>query len=64
VGCWAHTWCKFNEALIALPPDKREGYTALTSLQYCNNLFAWEKKFVGLFRKEWHQQRLEKKNPS
>ena len=29
VGCWAHARRKFDEALNALPPDKREGTAAL-----------------------------------
>ena len=48
VGCWAHARRKFDEALNALPPDKREGTAALTGLDYCNQLFAWEERFKGL----------------
>lgn len=40
VGCWAHARRKFDEALNALPTDKRKGTTALTGLEYCNQLFA------------------------
>ena len=42
VGCWAHARRKFNEALNALLPNKREGTAALTGLEYCNQLFALE----------------------
>lgn len=36
----------------ALPPDKREGTAALTGLEYCNKLFAWEEQFKGLSPEE------------
>ena len=45
VGCWAHARRKFDEALNALPPDQRKGTAALTGLEYCNQLFAWEERF-------------------
>ena len=38
---WAHARRKFDEAPIALPPDKREGMAALAGLKYCNKLFAF-----------------------
>ena len=63
VGCWAHARRKFDEALNAVPPAKREGCAALTGLQYCSDLFAWEKEFAGLSPEERHQQRLEKEKP-
>ena len=52
VGCWAHTRRKFDEALNALPPDQREGMAALTGLEYCNKLFAWEEQFKKFFPEE------------
>lgn len=63
VGCWAHARRKFDEALNAIPPDKREGSAALAGLQYCNELFAWEKRFETLRREERHTQRLEREKP-
>ena len=48
VGCRAHARRKFDEALSALPPNKRESTAALTGLEYCNKLFAWEKRFKAL----------------
>lgn len=59
VGCWAHARRKFDEALNAIPPDKREGSDALIGLQYCNELFAWEKRFEALDPEERYIQRLE-----
>ena len=63
VGCWAHTRRKFAEALNALPTDKREGTAALTGLDYCNKLFAWEKQFKDLSPEERTKQRLKEEKP-
>lgn len=63
VGCWAHARRKFDEALNAIPPDRREGSAALTGLQYCNELFAWEKEFAALSPEERYKQRLEREQP-
>lgn len=61
-GCWAHARRKFDEALNALPPDKREGTAALTELDYCNKLFAWEERFKDLSPEERTKQRLKEEN--
>lgn len=63
VGCWAHARRKFDEALSALPPDKREGTAALTGLEYCNKLFAWEERFKKLSPEERMKQRLKEEKP-
>lgn len=63
VGCWAHARRKFDEALNALPPDQREGTAALTGLEYCNQLFAWEEQFKGLSPEERTKQRLKEEKP-
>lgn len=63
VGCWAHARRKFDEALNALPPGKREGSAALAGSQYCNDLFAWERQFAALSPEERYTQRLEKEKP-
>lgn len=63
VGCWAHARRKFDEALNALPPDKREGTAALTGLDYCNKLFAWEERFKDLSPEERTKQRLKEEKP-
>ena len=63
VGCWAHARRKFDEALNALPPDQREGTAALTGLEYCNQLFAWEERFKELPPEERTKQRLKKEKP-
>ena len=63
VGCWAHARRKFDEALNALPPDQREGTAALTGLEYCNKLFAWEERFKKFSPKERKRQRLKEEKP-
>ena len=63
VGCWAHARRKFNEALNALPSDQRKGTAALIGLEYCNQLFAWEKQFKGLSPEERTKQRLKEEKP-
>ena len=63
VGCWAHARRKFDEALNALLPDKREGTAALAGLEYCNKLFAWEERFKNLSPEERTKQRLKEEKP-
>ena len=54
---------KFDEALNALPPDKRENSAALTGLEYCNKLFAWEERFKNFSPEERTKQRLKEEKP-
>ena len=54
---------KFDEAFNALPPDQREGTAALTGLEYCNQLFAWEERFKELSPEERTKQRLKEEKP-
>lgn len=63
VGCWAHARRKFDEALNALPPNKREGTAAYIGLDYCNKLFAWEEQFKKLSPEERTKQRLKEEKP-
>jgi len=63
VGCWAHARRKFDEALNALPADKREGSAALAGLEYCDILFAWEDQFKTLSPEERTKQRLKEEKP-
>ena len=63
VGCWAHARRKFDEALNALPTDKRKGTAAFTGLEYCNQLFAWEERFKELSPEERTKQRLKEEKP-
>jgi len=63
VGYWAHARRKFDEALNAIPPDKREDSAAWTGLKYCNDLFVWEEQFSNLSPEARNKQRLEKAKP-
>ncbi|MBD5085492.1 MAG: transposase [Clostridiales bacterium] len=63
VGCWAHTRRKFDEALNALPPGKREEAATLTGLEYCNKLFTWERQLEKLSREERTDWRLKEGKP-
>lgn len=63
VGCWAHARRKFDEALNALPPDKREDTAACIGLDFCNRLFAWEEQFKELSPEERTKQRLKEEKP-
>jgi len=63
VGCWAHARRKFDEALNALPPNQREGTAALTGLEYCNKLFAWEEQCKKFSPEERTKQRLKEEKP-
>ena len=49
--------------LNALPTDKREDTAALTGLDYCNKLFAWEERFKDLSPEERTKQRLKEEKP-
>ena len=51
VGCFAHARRRFDEALTALPPDKRKDSEAAKGVAYCNKLFALERKFAYLERR-------------
>ena len=64
VGCWAHARRKFDEALKALPPDKRDApVTAKEGLIFCNRLFAIEKELQNVTPKERHRIRQERSLP-
>lgn len=50
---WAHARRKFDEALKALPPDKRDAPVASKEgLSFCNKLFAIEKELQNVTPKE------------
>ena len=63
VGCWAHARRKFDEALNALPPGKRDGSAAYIGLDYCNKLFAREEQFKGLSPENRTKHRLKEEKP-
>lgn len=65
VGCWAHARRKFDEALKALPPAKRQtsGTKAAEGLQFCNQLYRIERDLKELSAEERHEKRLELSKP-
>lgn len=65
VGCFAHARRKFDETLKALPKEKAtpEYSLAAKGFDYCNQLFAIEKKIETLSFEERYKERLEKSKP-
>ena len=45
VECWSHARRKFHDALKALDKADRPGAAAYTGYEYCNRLFALERKY-------------------
>jgi transposase len=64
VGCWAHARRKFDEALKALPEDKRNAAVAAREgLEYCNRLFAIEGELKDKTPEERYQIRQVRSKP-
>ncbi|GFN23144.1 hypothetical protein TAMC210_14610 [Thermanaeromonas sp. C210] len=64
VGCWAHARRKFDEALKALPQDKRnKAVAAREGLKFCNRLFAIESELKDKTPEERYQIRQERSRP-
>jgi len=64
VGCWAHARRKFDEALKALPDNRRLGpVAAMEGLDFCNRLFAIERDLGEAGPEERHKARLERSRP-
>ncbi len=63
VGCWAHARRKFDETLKTIPLKERSGSKAFEGLEYCNRLFALERKYEELPQQKRYEQRLEKSKP-
>ncbi len=64
VGCWAHARRKFDEVLKALSANKRiAGVTAKEGLEYCNHLFAIERKFKDATPEDRYNGRLAQNRP-
>jgi hypothetical protein len=60
VGCWAHARRAFNEALEALPKELRNTHVAsMDGLDFCNRLFAIEKKLHDVTDEERYEGRLQ-----
>lgn len=64
VGCWAHARRKFDEALKALPANKRTTpVAAKEGLEFCNRLFVIERKFKDATPEERYDGRLAQSRP-
>ncbi|RKO68064.1 IS66 family transposase [Desulfofundulus salinus] len=64
VGCWAHARRKFDEALKALPEDKRnKAVAARVGLEFCNQLFAIERDLKDATPQERYQARQVRSRP-
>ncbi|WP_422393123.1 IS66 family transposase [Neomoorella thermoacetica] len=64
VGCWAHARRKFDEALKALPEDKRNApVAAREGLEYCNRLFTIERDLKNKTPEERYQLRQVRSKP-
>lgn len=64
VGCWSHARRKFDEALKALPVEKRaKDVAAQEGLNFCNQLFAVERKLRDAAPDERYKARLTHSRP-
>ncbi len=64
VGCWSHARRKFDEALKALPKDKRTAdVAAKKGLAFCNRLFDIERALKDTTSSERYKIRLEQSKP-
>jgi transposase len=64
VGCWAHARRKFTDALKVLPATQKDKPVAAgVGLNYCNKLFAIEKKLKDVSNQERYEKRLELSKP-
>jgi transposase len=63
VGCWAHARRKFDEAIKGLPEKDREGSGAQRCKQYCDKLFAIERKLADCTPQERYEKRQELAKP-
>ena len=63
-GCWAHARRKFDDALNALPANKRASpVAARQGLEFCNRLFAIERDLEEATPEERRQTCLERSRP-
>jgi transposase len=64
VGCWAHARRKFDEALKALPAEKRNAdVAAKEGLKFCNRLFDVEREIKELSDEKRLKARLKRSRP-
>ena len=64
IGCWAHARRKFDEALKALPPEKKDAdVPAKEGLSYINRLFKLEREMKELSSEERYRLRQKHSRP-
>ena len=63
VGCWAHARREFTDALKSLPANSTKPVTATEGLNFCNQLFAVERKLKDLNPKDRYEERLKQSKP-
>ena len=63
IGCWSHARRKFDEILKSLPPEDRDGSSALIGKRYCDKLFKLEGTFIDLPPDERYTHRLKYSKP-
>ncbi len=63
VGCWAHARRGFTDALKTLPPGSTKPVVATEGLDFCNQLYAVERKLRGLNPAERKKARLIQSKP-
>jgi hypothetical protein len=63
VGCWAHAWRKFDEALKALPAKSVKPVATEEGLKFYNQLFAIEKKLKDSTPENRFDERLKQSKP-
>lgn len=63
VGCWAHSRRLFTDALKSLPANSTKPVTATEGLNFCNQLFAIERKLKELDSKDRYDERLKQSKP-
>ena len=57
VGCLAHLRQKFCEGLKILPKEKQKDSQLLKGVEYCDELFGYEREFALLTPKERFERR-------
>lgn len=63
VGCWAHARRGYTDVLKALPANSTKPVLATEGLNFCNQLFAIERKLKDLDPEKRYEKRLEKSKP-
>ena len=63
IGCWAHVRRKFTDILKSLPDYNKPGSIAMRGKEYCDALFALERKYAELSFEQRKEARLVRSKP-